>query len=135
MKIYTVYTKPGDGLENAIFVKEGFSLLAAILRGFWAFYHKMWFTGIILFAVEFSLQVIQNKNYLDYNIIEAIKFGFLLMVGANFSDFYTYILTRRGYVLDEVILAQNEEEARYKFLSGMLQRSTVPAGNTISTLI
>ena len=130
MKIYTIYAKKDEPnpLENAILIKEGFSWMGAILHFFWAFYHKMWLIGFALFAINIFMTLLQTKGLVDLEILQAIRFGFLLFVGASFNDWYRYTLTKKGYILYGIVSGKNEDEASYKFMSDMLQRSTFASG-------
>ena len=137
MNIYTVYTKPNDpnALENAIFIKEGFSWFAAILHFFWAFYHRMWLVGAVLLAIEITLTSLQLRGYVQMETIESIKIGILLLIGANFNDLYRKNLEQKGYVFQDVISGKNEEEARCKYMTDILQCNTFGSGKEGSIVL
>ncbi len=137
MKIYTVHVNPSDPklIENAIFVKEGFSFFAAMLHVFWALFHKMWLVSAIILAVEIFLTALQSSEFVAVGIIESIKLGLLLFIGFNFNDWYRFYLNKRGYVLQDIISASNEDDARYKFMSDMLQRSTFGSSQGLPKLV
>lgn len=137
MKIYTIYAKETDPnlLENAIFIKEGFSWLAAILHFFWALYHKMWWVSFILLAIGVSLTLLEINGYIALDIIQAIRFGLLLFIGSNFNDWHRYTLKKKGYIFYGVVSAKNEDEASYKFLTNMLQRNTFVSSQGLPNLL
>lgn len=137
MNIYTIHIKENDPnqLENAIFIKEGFSWMGSVLHVFWTLYHKLWLVSFILFAIEAILAFLQIKGYLSEGVTEALKIGLLLLIGAHFNDLYRANLARKGYVLYGVVSGKNEDDAQYKFMSEMLQRSTFGSGKGLPGLI
>lgn len=137
MKIYTAHLKPNDPnpLEDIILVEEGFSWFAAIFHVFWALYNKMWKVAAIVFAIEMIFVILEVQGIITTSVADAARMGFLLMVGFWFNDWYRASLEEKGYILQAIVSGKNEDEARYKVMSGMLQRSTFVAGNNSEGLI
>ncbi len=137
MKTYTVHLNlnHANPLETVAFVKEGFAWFAMILHVLWFIYHKMWFASVVLFLIEVTLMALQTHNYMPDEIITALKVGLFLFIGFNFNDFRRYFLGKNGYILYTVIIAKNEDEACYKFLSDMVQRSTFGSGQAGFSLV
>lgn len=137
MKIYTVYTKDigPSQLEDLVLVKEGFSWMAAILNFFWAFYHKMWVAGSILLIVNIVFIFLETKGYMEPEIVHSIKVGLLLFIGYNFNDWYRNNLIKQGLIPCGLVSGKNEDEARYKFITHMLHRTTFASGQSIPSLV
>ena len=105
-------------------IKEGFSWGAGFLHFFWALYKKMWLVAFILFSITTFLTLLELKSYVTSDISQALKFGLLLFTGFNFNDWHSAHLVKNGYIFQGVISGKDEEEAHYKYLTEMLQRST-----------
>ena len=91
-------------------IREGYSLIAAIFNLFWAMYHRMWLvsaTVIILQIMFFSFEM-PKFNYL-FHIDVLLIFGFFA------SDLREYYALKRGLALSEIIIANDEEEAEWKY--------------------
>lgn len=131
MKIFTVHSKGNtlDALEDIVLVEEGFSWLAAILHVFYTLYNKMWLVSLVLFTIEIILVTLELQNIVSNPILNAIRMGFLLFVGASFNDWQRNLLDKKGYIFQGVTSGKNEEEARYKYMTNMLHCTTFASGN------
>lgn len=137
MKIYTVHMNPkaDQPLEEIVLIKEGFSWMGSMLNFIWAFYHKMWLVGFVLIALEIFLSFLQLQGYCTPQVIQSIRFGILLLIGSNFNDLYRHYLTSKNYIFHGVVSGANEDEARYKFITNMLQRNMLASGNGQLSLV
>jgi hypothetical protein len=137
MKIYTIHTNLSDPnpLENLVLIKEGFSWSGAFFQVFWALYNKMWLFSLILFSVSMILLVLNVKGIIGDGVSEAVKFGFFLVIGFSFNDWRRYDLENKGYIMSGVVSAKNEDEARYKIISDMLQCTTFGSGKHLPGLV
>ncbi len=137
MKIYTVYAKENDPqqLENIVLVEEGFSWFAAIFHVFYALYNKLWVVSLIIFAIQMVLLAAETNNLINIGIIDAIRVGLLLLIGAGFNDWKRDVLEKKGYIFQDIVSGKNEEEALYKYTSFMLHRSTFGSGNNHPDLV
>jgi hypothetical protein len=137
MKIYTVHVKENnpDALEDIVLVEEGFSWYATILHVFWALYNKMWALSAVIFVFEVIFAMLETSSFINSEVIDAVRCGFLLLIGANFNDWYRDYLDKKDYIFQEVVSGKNEDDARYKYITDMLHRTTLTSGNATPNLI
>ncbi|RTK92790.1 MAG: hypothetical protein EKK61_02520 [Rickettsiales bacterium] len=110
MNIYCVYKDSSKNQDELLIVKQGFSIWAAIFNAAWAIYHKMWLLVIITCVVgviAFPLEKLQLYYIFDIAIL--FVFGFFA------DDFRNYYIHKKGFVLSDIIAADNEEEAELKY--------------------
>lgn len=108
MNIFSVYTKKdGDAIETT-FVKQGFSFFAGVFTIFWSAYHKMWSVFLIAIVVNLILAVSGDNDY-------GVSFLIFIFFAFFASDLREYYAKKRGYVLDDIIVAKSIEEAEMKY--------------------
>lgn len=116
MNIYSVYVKEENETYDLTIIKQGFSIWALIFNVFWAFYHKMWLVisllvliNVVIFSFEVSanLAMLQGAKF----ITQLFIFGFF---ASELREFYA---NKRGLNLDDIIVANSEEEAELKYLT------------------
>lgn len=117
MNIYTIHTKKNDKFnpENAIFIKEGFSLWAAIFQLFWAIYHGMWLCAAALFFAEMFFLILEKSAIMNELSVTVLNIGMFLLVGFCANDWRRSNLEKNGYELLDVVSAGNLNEAKQKF--------------------
>lgn len=114
-KLFTVHMKAQDSLENAIFVKEGFSFPAFLFGAFWAFYQRLWWPAILMLAVEIIFQGF-FADPMEHPAAVIIHLGVLAIFGFLAPDLRQGNLRERGYVLTDVVAAENLLRAEQRFL-------------------
>lgn len=116
MNIYSVYVKDENETYDLTIIKQGFSMWALIFNVFWAFYHKMWLVisllvliNIVIFSFDVSanLAMLQGAKF----ITQLFIFGFF---ASELREFYA---NRRNLKLDDIIVANSEEEAELRYLT------------------
>ena len=110
MNIYSVYTNNEKNNEDPILIRQGFSFIAGFLNVFWALYHKMWL--LALFAI--ILNAIANHIQSTY-IIYGLNVALLFIFGFFSSNMREYYAKKKGFKLDDIVLAQSEEEAEVRY--------------------
>ncbi len=117
MKLYSVYAKPDepDGIEQAIFVAEGFSLAAFILGPFWALYHRIWWLAIVSAAVKTYYIMGLTQWFLQPALLLPIDLGWMLLLGFCAHDWQGGNLKRRGYELVDVVSGSHYVAAQQRF--------------------
>jgi hypothetical protein len=133
MHIYTVHLNPkaAEPLENAIFVKEGFSWLATIFTFFWMIYHRIWWAAIAIMVYNMAVAYLQETQILSAEIATIINVAVVVIIGLSAGDWYRDTLRRRGYVLTEIVSGMNEEQAEQRFLDLYLASKPVTPPPTI----
>lgn len=119
MKIYTVHLKKDSqtSLEDTIFVKEGFSLWGAIFQPLWALYNRMWLYALLLVLVAVFFIILQKYAIIGGATASVLKFGFLIFVGFSANDWYRKSLSKKGFVLFDIVSANSLLEAKHRFLT------------------
>lgn len=133
-KFYSVYLDPKayETAESAVFVKEGFSLLAAIpyFIPFWLFQRKMWVEAslaLLLLSLMFSGAV---HGVISINILNVLLLGYGLFAGFSAIDLYNNHLLRQGYVLSAVITGRDLLEAQQRFFASYLNNKHQDSSNS-----
>jgi hypothetical protein len=130
MKIYTVFSKGHikDYFNEVIYVEEGFSFLATFLGVFWTLYHRLWLQALLIFLIYSLLITTLITDVISEDIFVAAFVSFSLYIGLAAKDWYEKGLLNSGYLLNDIIIAKNIEEAQYKFISrDILQENQVTA--------
>ena len=117
MKLYTVLVKEDsdDKLETALFIKEGFSFLAAIFQTLWALYHKMWLCAAALIVVAIGFFLMKNYGIMKTDLVQILEIALLIFIGFSANDWYSKHLQKKGYIVYDVVSGKNEDEARIRF--------------------
>jgi Protein of unknown function (DUF2628) len=116
MNIYAIYTDPEREDTNFIPMRKGFSFIAAILNFFWALYHKMWSVVFILLMINMLVFVLQINNTAT-GAIPVIHFATMAIFGFFTTELREYYLQKKGYHLEDIVLAPSELEAEVKFIT------------------
>ena len=112
-KLYTVHFSPfGSGPDrDTRFVKEGFSWAAFVFGPFWAFYHRLWFAGLILMAALAALAAAGEFFGLDPVADTAFGLGISLLIGFEGPDLLRKKLEGRGMPERGIASGRNLVEA------------------------
>ena len=99
-----------DKDPDAIFVRDGFSLAAAIFPLLWLLWHRMWAWAILLLVV-----VVGTGLAADFPSTEilagGVMFGISLLTGFEGRHWYVQSLIRRGYSVRSILEATSLETA------------------------
>ena len=129
-KAYTVHEKPspavtkGDRAEELVFVKDGFSLFAALVPPIWMIINRLWLVlagyliGIFGLIVIFSVLNI-NDSWLSY-----ISLALSIIIGFEADSLIRWTLERRAWRQIGHITGANSEECERRFFESWLP--TVP---------
>jgi hypothetical protein len=120
--IYTVYLKAGDSQAylNPEFVREGFSWPAFLLTFFWAFYHKLWISGLAMLAFTFFSVWMQKSDMLSEESCSVVILAFHLIVGLHANDWLRTGLKHRGYLLSDISTGNSLLLAQQRFYERFL---------------
>jgi hypothetical protein len=121
MNIYSIYTYPNDGFKeqspkkmgNILFIRQGFSVWAAIFNVFWAAYNKLW----MIFVLLIILTSIVSAVPVFHMVSVLLNIAFIFLFGFFAPEILEYYAQKRGYELADIVLAENEEVAEVKYLS------------------
>jgi hypothetical protein len=113
MKTFSIYAKDSEKQE-IVSLKEGFYIEAFLFSAAWAFYKKMWLVGILsilILSASYNLQFVAH-GYLSEFLDNLVLFAYGLLA----CDFANYKLVKSGYILQDIIIAKNSEEAELAYL-------------------
>ena len=116
MNLYSIYIKTEGKKYHLVAIKQGFSFWGGFFSIFWALYYKMWLVSIILILANVSItyiHYIENLPLVEYfkDIIQIFIFGFF---AEEFRELYAQ---KQGMKLDDIILANSEENAEFRYLT------------------
>lgn len=122
MKTYLVYLKKNDpdALEKAIFVKEGFSIFAAVFKVFWALYYRMWLSAFALFSVSICFVLMEKYATMGGAILLGLRIGFVIFIGFSARDWYCSHLEKQGFELSSVVSGRDMLEVKQRFFDSKI---------------
>jgi hypothetical protein len=126
LALYSVYVKEGNDLngDGLVFVKEGWSWMAAIFNALWAGFHGLWWVCAVLFLIQLIFGLVgvpADPVWADIVII--LKFGFMVIVGLNASDWHSWSLLRKKYRFIGVASGHSECEAQQRFFDQHMRQA------------
>lgn len=139
MVIYTVHEPPNgpanrlESAERLVFVKDGYSWLAALVPPLWLLFKRMWLelaiyaggTGLMVWALT-AMGATNTSNALL--LIVQIIFGF------EAGALYSASLERRGWRLVGTVAGRNSEDCERRFLEAWLPtRTEIPQNMAVDS--
>ncbi len=129
MVIFTVHEPPNgpanrlDSAERLVFVKDGFSWLAAAVPPLWLLWKRMWLEFAI-YAGATGLLVWLLTTAGATNISNAILIIVQIVFGFEAGALYSAALERRGWRLVGTVSGRNREDCERRFLEVWLPTHT-----------
>jgi hypothetical protein len=118
LRAFTVHTRAwsaeADG--DALLIKEGFSWPALVFGPFWALWHGMWKTAIVLFAAAIAITLAATLGGFSGGAESAVSLAVQAATGLWANDWRRHVLARKGYVETTAVLARNLRDAEERFL-------------------
>jgi hypothetical protein len=116
MTSFTVHlppTPPGErpAPERIVFLRDGFSIWAFIFGPLWFMWKRAWLAAVLWSLV---LAALAGLGALLKIPVDAMSFAALAMavfLGFEGARLLAWSLQRRGYVENDVVIGENEEEA------------------------
>jgi hypothetical protein len=127
--IFTVHEPPNgpanrlDSAERLVFVKDGFSWLAAAVPPLWLLWKRMWLEFAI-YAGATGLLVWLLTTAGATNISNAILIIVQIVFGFEAGALYSAALERRGWRLVGTVTGRNREDCERRFLEVWLPTHT-----------
>lgn len=114
MASYTVMARPEDATrEDAVFVRDGFNVWAAIFGPFWALANRMWIVAIVLGCISFLTGLLPPFVAVIANV------GLFLTAGIFAGDLKLWSLRRRGFEEQTHLTAATSEEAELRYYTDL----------------
>lgn len=116
-KLYSVHINPSAPrpYETAEFVPEGFSFWAFVFGVMWALYHRLWVLAFILLCLNIALSGMAETMGFSMLSISVLQLGLQLMVGFQANDARRIALTKRGYIVADMVAAHTLLHAEQRF--------------------
>ncbi|CAN1723570.1 DUF2628 domain-containing protein [Hyphomicrobium sp. 1Nfss2.1] len=133
MVIYTVHEPPNasanrlESAEQLLFVKDGFSWLAALLPAVWLLWKRMWLELIVFIALA-GLIVWVFTALGAPDLGNGILFAIQVLFGFEAGNLNSASLERRGWPLVGTVSGNSREDCERRFLEVWLPTHTeIPA--------
>jgi hypothetical protein len=113
MNLYAVFlpSPAPQALEQAVFVRQGFSLAAFALTPFWTLWRRLWLAfGLWAVWAVFVVLTARFAN-LDSGAALALYALGALAFGLEADQFRQARLAQQGYVFDRLALGSSQDEA------------------------
>ena len=115
MNIYSVYIDSSKKVTSPILIEQKFSFIPLIFNIFWALYHKMWSVIIVAFVTIVFSRMLHAYQIIDITYPATISIlGIFTLFAVEMREHY---MIKRGFRLDDIILALSEDEAEIKYYS------------------
>jgi hypothetical protein len=126
MQTYTVHEPPGgptDRMERAerlVFVKDGFSLVAALFAPFWMLAHRLWLALLIYLGALAGIELIVWALDLTQQVAGWITLGLHILVGLESDAIRRWTLARGGYRQIASVTGRGWNECERRFFDAWL---------------
>lgn len=141
MPTFTVHepsNPPADRIdrgENLVFIKDGFSWVAALFAPFWLVVHRLWWPLLGYVVLSALFELVRQGTSLDPRWISLAGAGLHLLVGFEAHTLRRWGLDRRGWHTLGSVTARNIAEGERRFFEAWLPRQPVIAPAAGSSLI
>lgn len=128
MASYMVLIPQGDrnDPDRARVVRDGFSVFAFLLPLVYLLWHRMWLYAVLLVVFEVALGF-----WLDFSGQEAaggvIQFALSLLIALESGTLRMKHLLSRGYVIDDIIIADRLSDTEEIYFSNRGQSAALPS--------
>jgi Protein of unknown function (DUF2628) len=141
MAVYTVHEPPrranraSPAPERFVFVRDAFSLTAALFAPLWMLRHRMWLVllgyAVVLVLLAFALRVTQASGMIDATVGVLLA----LLVGFEAGTLRRFTLARRGFRNVAVVVADDIDLAERRFFDSWIHGAAEPPSAPSSPLM
>lgn len=118
MKIYTVHTSSWSPADDAVLIREGFNLAAFLFGPFWALWHGMWRTAIVLLLLALTVSGVAIAVGLTDGAELTVSLGLQAATGLWANDWRRHVLARRDVLERGTVAGRRLDEAEQRYLMG-----------------
>lgn len=136
MQTYTVYEPPNppadrvDRAESLVFVKDGFSWLAALFAPLWMLAHRLWWPLLGYIVANIALQAVQWLTGVSPDLWVLTGLALNLLVGFEAGTLRAWTLERRQWRNLGAVSGRSLEECERRFLDAWLPSQPIIAPAT-----
>ena len=122
MKTYSVQILPWSAADDAeaVLINEGFNWTALIFGPFWALWHGMWRTAIVLLIIGVVIGGAGALTGLAPDAVSLVQILIQFGLGLWGNDLRRAALTRQGYVERTIVAGRNQTEAEHRYYTTVL---------------
>ncbi len=119
MKTYSVQTLPWSSASDSgvVLIAERFNWFALIFGPFWALWHGMWRTAIVLLVIGAAIGGVSAVAGLAPNAVSVFQVLVQIGLGLWGNDLRRAALARRGYVERAVVAGRDADEAEHRYFT------------------
>lgn len=122
MRIYTVHIDPEEvgAAQKPVFVREGFNIFAFLFGAFWALYHRLWQPFFLILLLNGALMFAGKEQLISTTSLSILQLSVNVFFGLQGNDWIRSGLTRRGYILADVAVADSLLRAQQRYFDRYL---------------
>lgn len=126
MNVFTVHEQPHppvdriDRAEQLAFVRDGFSLWAAILPPVWMAFNRLWLALVLYLVAWVGFNFLLAAAGVDKGLIGLINIAAHLIIGFEASSIRRWTLERRSWTEIGSVLGPNRLDCERRFLDAWL---------------
>jgi hypothetical protein len=138
MRTYTIHERPDpaadrvDRAEALVFVKDGFSWLAALFTPLWLIAHRLWWPLLGYIAISGAFQLVQLTVAFDQRWLGLAAFALNVLIGFEADTLRRWGLQRRGWQTVGTVSGKTADECERRFFDGWLPKQPIIAAGTQS---
>jgi hypothetical protein len=138
MRTYTVHEHPDpaadriDRAEELVFVKDGFSWVAALFAPLWLLVHRLWWPLLGYVVVSGALQFVQLTAAVDPRWLALAGFALNVLIGFEADTLRRWALERRGWHTVGTVSGKTAAECERRFFDAWLPTQPILAASAQS---
>jgi len=138
MRTYTIHERPDpaadrvDRAEALVFVKDGFSWLAALFTPLWLIAHRLWWPLLGYVAISGAFQLVQLTVTFDQRWLGLAAFALNVLIGFEADTLRRWGLERRGWHTVGTVSGKTADECERRFFDGWLPNQPIIAAGAQS---
>ena len=133
MLTFTVHEPPDppadriDRAESLVFVKDGFSWIAALFSPIWLLVHRLWWPLLGYVVLSGLLELVRWSAIVDPGWVMLAGIALHLLIGFEADTLRRSALDRRGWQILGSVSGRNAAECERRFYEGWLPTQPVIA--------
>jgi hypothetical protein len=136
MLTFTVHEPPNppadrvDRAESLVFIKDGFSWLAALFAPIWLIAHRLWWPLLGFIVLSGSFDMIKRVSGIDARWTALAILALNLLVGFEADTLRRWSLERRGWRMLGSVTGKSAAECERRFFETWLPSQPIIAPRT-----
>ncbi len=127
MATYTVhvpqaFANEAEAAERTLFVRDGFSLSAAVFGPLWLLWNRLWLAALGWVLIMAAVGAGGWALSLPDQTVGSLLLLFAILLGFEGSSLIRWKAARRGYDFAGVVAGRHREDCERRFFAGWLER-------------